>query len=208
MLSSLPVSAARRSEPEPRTLPDYYRILGVSPTADPSTLRRAFRELSKQYHPDTTSLPADEATRKFQSLKDAYSILTDPSQRQSYDLARQRPSSPAPAPRPRPTIQTASNAYLDAKDRALSPGELFALFLLALTFVVSLVLAIGLGLARGEALLRTPSWLQPSPAVETLPSAEATPVAVAPADGAAATVPSSVPAVTPLPQSTPAPEVP
>lgn len=171
------MSSAPRSEPDIRPVPDYYRILGVAPTADPATLRRAFRELSKQYHPDTTTLPAAEATRKFQALQTAYQVLNDPEARQRYDLRRvpaavavTRPPQPARAP-------VAANAYLDAKDRALSPGELFALFLLALTFLLSLVLAIGLGLARGEALLKAPSWLQPAASV-TAPDTAAAPTPV------------------------------
>jgi hypothetical protein len=171
-------------------MPDYYRILGVAPTADPAILRRAFRELSKQYHPDTTTLPAEEATRKFQALQTAYQVLNDPEARRRYDLRRipaavAVPRTPQPARAP-----VAANAYLDAKDRALSPGELFALFLLALTFLLSLVLAIGLGLARGEALLKAPSWLQPAATVTAPdPAGEPTPVSAEPATPASAAAP-------------------
>ncbi|HEY9616415.1 MAG TPA: hypothetical protein V6C64_06225, partial [Microcoleaceae cyanobacterium] len=45
-----------------------------------------------------------------------------------------------------------SSAYLDPTDRPLSPGEIFALFILALTFIGCLVLAIAIGLTRGDAI--------------------------------------------------------
>jgi hypothetical protein len=52
------------ANPRPKT---HYDQLGVKPTASPQQIRRAFRDLSKLYHPDTTDLPATEATEKFQS---------------------------------------------------------------------------------------------------------------------------------------------
>ena len=44
--------------------PTHYDLLGVRPTASPQQIRRAFRDLSKLYHPDTTELPPAEATGK------------------------------------------------------------------------------------------------------------------------------------------------
>ena len=64
-----------------------YELLGVSPSANNAELRKAFRELSKRLHPDTTSLPSGEATRQFQNVCEAYDLLSDPVLRANYDLS-------------------------------------------------------------------------------------------------------------------------
>jgi len=56
------------------------------------------------------------------------------------------------------------SAYLDASDRPLSSGEIFALFMLVLTFVGCLLLAVAIGLTRGEAAFQT-HLLQSTPSV-------------------------------------------
>ena len=65
----------------PARPPSYYDRLGVKPTASPQQIRQAFRDLSKLYHPDTTTLPAAEATAKFQDLNEAYAMLSIPYRR-------------------------------------------------------------------------------------------------------------------------------
>jgi hypothetical protein len=135
----------------------HYELLEVPSQADAGELRRAFRNLSKRYHPDTTSLPEAEAREAFRRLQQAYVTLSDPERRRAYDatlLALQLPQPPAPrrlrveAPQP--------------VRRPLSGGEWFALLLLALAVLFSLVLGVGLAWARGVALLSTPSWWPPS----------------------------------------------
>ncbi|MFO0006774.1 MAG: J domain-containing protein, partial [bacterium] len=51
--------------------------------ADAGELRRAFRNLSKRYHPDTTSLPEAEAREAFRRLQQAYVTLSDPERRRA-----------------------------------------------------------------------------------------------------------------------------
>ncbi|MFB8787843.1 MAG: J domain-containing protein [Potamolinea sp.] len=63
----------------------YYGLLGLHPSASPVEIRRAYRELSKRYHPDTTDLPAVTATAKFQQLNEAYATLSNPERRVLYD---------------------------------------------------------------------------------------------------------------------------
>jgi hypothetical protein len=57
------------------------------------------------------------------------------------------------------------SAYLDATDRPLSPGEMFALFIMGLTILGCLLLAIAIGLTRGDAALRT-EFIPPTPVVQ------------------------------------------
>lgn len=68
---------------------DYYKILGVSRDADESTIKKAFRKLAKQYHPDTNNGNA-EAEKKFREINEAYSVLSDEKKRKEYDENKQR----------------------------------------------------------------------------------------------------------------------
>ena len=63
---------------------DYYEVLGVSRDADDATLKKAYRQLAKKYHPDMN--PGDaEAERKFKEASEAYAVLSDPDKRRQYD---------------------------------------------------------------------------------------------------------------------------
>ena len=63
---------------------DYYEVLGVSRDADDATLKKAYRQLAKKYHPDMN--PGDaEAERKFKEASEAYAVLSDPDKRKQYD---------------------------------------------------------------------------------------------------------------------------
>lgn len=62
---------------------DYYAILGVSKTATPDELKRAYRKLALEYHPDRNK--TKEAETKFKELSAAYEVLKDPEKRRVYD---------------------------------------------------------------------------------------------------------------------------
>jgi len=64
---------------------DYYEVLGVSRDADENEIKKAYRKLAKQYHPDLH--PNDkEAEARFKEINEAYAILSDPQKRKQYDM--------------------------------------------------------------------------------------------------------------------------
>lgn len=65
---------------------DYYVELGVEESAGEEEIKRAYRKLAKQYHPDRNQ--AVEAHDRFISIAEAYAVLTDPDQRRTYDQRR------------------------------------------------------------------------------------------------------------------------
>lgn len=141
-------------------MPTYYERLELSVSATADQVRRAYRLKSKLYHPDTTTLPPTVAVQKFRELKEAYAVLNSPERRAAYDAGQW---AEAPTEVFINTRESASDnrfrssapAYLDPKERPLSPGEIFAVFLLGITFVICLILAIVLGVARGEMVIQT-----------------------------------------------------
>ncbi|MCU6697401.1 molecular chaperone DnaJ [Laedolimicola ammoniilytica] len=63
---------------------DYYEVLGVDKNADDATIKKAYRQLAKKYHPDMN--PGDkEAEVKFKEASEAYAVLSDPDKRRQYD---------------------------------------------------------------------------------------------------------------------------
>ncbi|MCP2732703.1 J domain-containing protein [Limnofasciculus baicalensis] len=136
----------------------HYGILELHPSASPLEIRRAYRTLSKRYHPDTTDLPPLMATLKFQQLNEAYATLSNPERRLAYDrkigysrfnVIQVPPGFHNPVDSSQPEYYS-SSAYLDATDRPLSPGEMFALFILGITFIGCLLIAIFIGFTRAE----------------------------------------------------------
>ena len=138
-----------------------YELLGVSPSANTAEHRKAFRLFSKRLHPDTTSLPRDEATRQFQNVCEAYDLLSDPVLRANYDLfiekennliSQKKELSPK-------DIQPVQFSKSIGVRRPLSGGELFSLLLLITSIFLSLVLGVFIAFIRGVKLDFTPSWL-------------------------------------------------
>ncbi|HAC66034.1 MAG TPA: molecular chaperone DnaJ [Cyanothece sp. UBA12306] len=153
-------STSRKIPLQTRFANSYYAILGLHPSASAIEIRRAYRQLSKQYHPDTTTLPSELATAKFQRLNEAYGTLSNPERRSLYDLkigySRCHVIQTPPVSPPGNFVDTdywSKSAYLDPSDRPLSTGEIFALFILGLTLVGCLILAITIAIIRGDNII-------------------------------------------------------
>ena len=66
---------------------DFYKILGVAKDVSDAELKKVYRKLARQYHPDSN--PGDaKAEAKFKEISEAYSVLSDPAQRKEYDQVR------------------------------------------------------------------------------------------------------------------------
>ena len=63
---------------------DYYEVLGVPKTAADEEIKKAYRKLARQYHPDRN--PGDkQAETHFKEIQDAYDVLSDKQKREQYD---------------------------------------------------------------------------------------------------------------------------
>ena len=62
---------------------DYYEVLGVDKNADEATIKKAYRQLAKKYHPDAN--PDETAAAKFREASEAYAVLSDPEKKKAYD---------------------------------------------------------------------------------------------------------------------------
>ncbi|MBN8881656.1 MAG: DnaJ domain-containing protein [Salana multivorans] len=66
---------------------DFYKILGVAKDADEAAIKKAYRKLARQYHPDQN--PGDDvAEARFKEVGEAYAVLSDPKEREQYDSLR------------------------------------------------------------------------------------------------------------------------
>ncbi|MGH7979299.1 MAG: DnaJ domain-containing protein, partial [Limisphaerales bacterium] len=63
---------------------DYYETLGVSRSAGEADIKKAFRKLARQYHPDVAK-DKKRAEEKFKEINEAYEVLSDPVKRRKYD---------------------------------------------------------------------------------------------------------------------------
>ncbi|PZO43325.1 MAG: molecular chaperone DnaJ [Pseudanabaena frigida] len=158
--NSLP-NGSNRISPADSQSKTYYALLGVTPWASEIDIRRAYRDLSKLYHPDTTQLPKDIAVENFRQINEAYATLSNADRRSEYDRRIQfsrfqytttsingvKSQNQTPS-----NLQSIDDDGLPS-ERPLSGGELFALLLIGATLVFCLVLVILIAWIRGDSLL-------------------------------------------------------
>ncbi len=105
------------------TTPNYYEILGVAKDASEDDIKKAYRKLARELHPDVNK--AKDAPARFQQVQDAYEVLSDPAKRADYDRGGRRHHRTAGG---RPTgTYTWSNIGGDAGAGA-DPGDLGDIF--------------------------------------------------------------------------------
>src|SRR5204863_5812525 len=72
---------------------DLYKILGVPENADDGTIKKAYRKLAKEYHPDVTGNDKKK-TERFKEINEAYGVLGDKEKRAEYERLRHAPVRP------------------------------------------------------------------------------------------------------------------
>jgi molecular chaperone DnaJ len=98
---------------------DYYKTLGVSKGASDAEIKRAYRRLARQLHPDVTG-DDPKSTERFKEITEAYEVLSDPRRRRNYDLFGGPGSGPGgarPDAGPQP-FQGFADAFADVMRRA------------------------------------------------------------------------------------------
>src|SRR5262245_64440588 len=74
----------------PPATKDYYQILGVSENASADEIKKTYRKLAKQYHPDANQNDP-KAAEKFKEIGEAYAVISDAEKRKQYDAMRKNP---------------------------------------------------------------------------------------------------------------------
>ena len=64
---------------------DYYELLGINKGATSDEIKRAYRKMAKQHHPDMNPDNKKESEEKFKEISEAYEVLMDPQKKQMYD---------------------------------------------------------------------------------------------------------------------------
>src|SRR5690242_17315626 len=97
---------------------DYYKILGLTPAATPAEVKKAYRKLAFEHHPDRN--PGDpQAAARFIEITEAYETLYDPNRRRVYDRTYKPSAGPkhgtgaAPPPPSVPAVSTLLKALED-----------------------------------------------------------------------------------------------
>src|SRR5205085_12520424 len=91
---------------------DYYQLLGVAETASTDEIKKAFRRLAKQYHPDRNP-NNPQASERFKEINEAHDVLSDPEKRKKHDTLRRYAAfagAGSAGPRRRPETPTGPGA--------------------------------------------------------------------------------------------------
>ena len=141
---------------------NYYKILGVHEKASTHELRKAFCKLTKELHPDTTSLNLEDAKIRLQIVLEAYENLNNPNLRNLYDNKLKK----ADLNDQKKNFDYLNSYVSDSKisnsignRRPFSNGEMFSLFLLVIVIFLSLMLALLFANFTGKEFNSIPMWL-------------------------------------------------
>ncbi|WP_255088229.1 MULTISPECIES: DnaJ domain-containing protein [unclassified Synechococcus] len=99
--------------PTPPVATDYWTVLGLSPGADAASLKRAFREQARRWHPDLNGNDP-VAEERFKAVNEAYAVLGDPKRRAVWEEGRDPTASPGGTADPFATGFPEFEVYLDA----------------------------------------------------------------------------------------------
>ncbi|BCM24696.1 DnaJ C-terminal domain-containing protein [Methyloradius palustris] len=105
---------------------DYYQTLGVKPTANLDEIKKAYRKLAHQYHPDVSKDPKGE--EKFKEVAEAYSTLKDPEKRAAYDELGRHPAGQEFRPPPNWGNQSSGSANGNSQGYSFDDIDLSDLF--------------------------------------------------------------------------------
>ena len=139
---------------------NYYKILGVNEEASSLELRKAFCKLTKELHPDTTSLNQDDASSKLQKVLEAYENLHNPTLRNLYNMKLKNTH--------KNKIEEINNyeihnnkkgSYVVGQRRPFSNGEMFSLLLLIVVISLSLIFFLIFATFTGREVNSIPIWL-------------------------------------------------
>ena len=141
---------------------NYYKILGVDEKASSHELRKAFCKLTKELHPDTTSLNIEDAKIRLQTVLEAYENLNNPNLRTLYDNKLKN----VLVNKQQKNIDYINSYASDSKiansignRRPFSNGEMFSLFLLVIVILLSLMFALLFANFAGKEFNSLPMWL-------------------------------------------------
>ena len=141
---------------------NYYKILGVDEKASSHELRKAFCKLTKELHPDTTSLNIEDAKIRLQTVLEAYENLNNPNLRTLYDNKLKN----VLVNKQQKNIDYLNSYASDSKiansignRRPFSNGEMFSLFLLVIVILLSLMFALLFANFAGKEFNSIPIWL-------------------------------------------------
>ena len=140
---------------------NYYRILGVHEKANSHELRKAFCKLTKELHPDTTSLNHDDASLKLQIVLEAYENLHNPTLRSLYDTKLRNIENNQIDSNNYYKVdkRNKESSYVVGHRRPFSNGEMFSLLLLIITISLGLVFFLLFANFTGREVNSIPSWL-------------------------------------------------
>jgi curved DNA-binding protein CbpA len=132
---------------------DYYGVLGVARDASMPEIRRAYRRLARQHHPDRNAAP--DGAQRFRRLVEAYAVLRDPACRARYDHTL-RPAGRRPPPRATPAVPGRRGVL----ELSACEARLAATTPLTLTTDNGLAIVLPAGLADGDQVTLTAGDVQ------------------------------------------------